>query len=158
VGNIEHRYVLTHDQLEMIKEKLAECMPLDTMVTDLWDRDIRCEEVPGARLCSVQFGLPRGAEQIGVGLMWPTRDYPSRTHRTFTSRETEWEMEATGTGRNDVLGWEEISSIAETIFGVWTCGGDLEWGRQAWKALETAGLTSCADDIGSLPDRVGSWI
>lgn len=35
---------LTDDKLELLKEKLNECIPLNTIITDLWDWDIRFEE------------------------------------------------------------------------------------------------------------------
>ena len=35
---------LTDDEVETLKERLRECMPLDTIITDLWDWDLNFEE------------------------------------------------------------------------------------------------------------------
>ncbi|MBX6772810.1 MAG: hypothetical protein IRY83_13850 [Chloroflexi bacterium] len=45
-----------------------------------------------------------------------------------------------------IVEWLDIEDVVSTMFAVWVNGGELEWARMAWSALQDDGLTRYSNE------------
>lgn len=49
---------------------------------------------------------------------------------------------------NEKITWEEIDEETEYLFEIWVNGSEMIWAKQAWEALDVAGLTTYKNELG----------